>query len=216
MAPVAPTDSVASGTITIVAGGETQTGTVRILTRGTDQYAELIQTDKGSRSWVVSGLWAREQQGTSAKKLPVEAALSGLAPFYPLPLLTGSLANADAAFILVGQESFDGGLTYHLRLWNTFASNAEFKYLAEFSVKDVWLDAVTGLPRKLACERREGGGGAAWHARLEIFYSDYRNIGGVLHPFHIEKSLNGTHWQTITVQSVVYNTGLSDADFPVR
>ncbi len=191
MAPIPPTDSAASGTITIVAGGETQTGTVRILTRGTDQFAELTQTDKGSRSWVVSGLGAREQQGTSSKNLSVEAALSGLAPFYPVPLLAGALANPDSAFILVGQESLDGTLTYHVRLWNTFASNAEFQNLAAFSVKDVWLDAATGLLRRLACERRDAGG-AAERARLAVSYSDYRNIGGVLYSFHIEKSLNGT------------------------
>ncbi len=215
MAPVAPTDSAASGTITIVAGGETQTGTVRILTRGTDQFAELMQTDKGSRSWVVSGLGAREQQGASSKNLSVEAALSGLVPFYPLPLLAGALANPDSAFILIGEESLDGTLTYHVRLWNTFASNAEFQNLAAFSVKDVWLDAATGLPRRLTCERRDASGSAE-RARLAVSYSDYRNIGGVLYPFHIEKSLNGTPWQTITLQSVAFNTGLTDADFPVQ
>ncbi len=215
MAPIPPTDSAASGTITIVAGGETQTGTVRILTRGTDQFAEFMQTDKGSRSWVVSGLGAREQQGTSTKNLSVEGALSGLAPFYPLPLLAGALANPDSAFALIGQEPLDGTLAYHVRLWNTLASNAEFQNLAAFSVKDLWLDAVSGLPRKLACQRRDGGGSAARIA-LEVSYSDYRNIGGVLYSFHIEKSLNGTPWATITIQSVAFNTGLSDADFPAR
>ncbi len=215
MAPIPPTDSAASGPITIVAGGETQTGTVRILTRGTDQFAEFMQTDKGSRSWVVSGLGAREQQGTSTKNLSVEGALSGLAPFYPLPLLAGALANPDSAFALIGQEPLDGTLAYHVRLWNTLASNAEFQNLAAFSVKDVWLDAATGLPRRLACERRDAGG-AAERARLAVSYADYRNIGGVLYAFRIEKSLNGTPWQTIAIQSVAFNTGLTDADFPVQ
>src|SRR5467141_1372305 len=39
-----PTDSVASGTVTLVAGSLTETGTIGILTRGVDQSSEQIQT----------------------------------------------------------------------------------------------------------------------------------------------------------------------------
>jgi hypothetical protein len=40
----APSDSTATGTITTVAGSPTENGTITILTRGTDQTSEQIQT----------------------------------------------------------------------------------------------------------------------------------------------------------------------------
>jgi hypothetical protein len=36
------------------------------------------------------------------------------------------------------------------------------------------------------------------------------------HLLEIQKSHNGTHWQTITIQSVSFNTGVTDAQFQVE
>src|SRR6266404_4576258 len=43
-----PSDSTANGTVTTVAGSRTETGSVIILTRGTDQTSEQIQTPHDS------------------------------------------------------------------------------------------------------------------------------------------------------------------------
>ena len=94
-------------------------------------------------------------------------------------------------------------------------STPRLRHLAGFSVKELWIDASSRLPRKLAYERRAASG-AAPRIPVAVFFSDYRNVGGVLYPFRIEKSLNGTPWATITIQNVAFNTGLTDADFPVE
>src|ERR1700687_4223002 len=45
-----PSDSVATGSIKIVAGSQTSTGTIRILTRGTDQSSEQITLPEATRT----------------------------------------------------------------------------------------------------------------------------------------------------------------------
>ena len=53
----------------------------------------------------------------------------------------------------------------------------------------------------------------------EFEWRSFTQIGkarsGVLDPFKIEKSLNGTPWTTITIQNVAFQTGLSDNNFPI-
>jgi hypothetical protein len=51
---------------------------------------------------------------------------------------------------------------------------------------------------------------------IEVFFSDYRNVGGVLYPFSIRKSLNGTPWTTIAIAQVQVNTGLKASDFVLQ
>jgi hypothetical protein len=58
-----------------------------------------------------------------------------------------------------------------------------------------------------------GGSQGAPAFRIEVFFSNYTNSGGVLYPFQINKSLNGTPWQTITIQSASINAGLTAAQF---
>ena len=215
MGGVVPSDSVATGNIQIVAGSKTENGRIRILTRGVDQAAEQIQTSEGSRVLVYSRGSAAEIEGTSTKSLSLELAASSRSPTFPFCLIASALNNADSAFQYLGLETLDGQPAHHIRFGNTFASSPRLQHLAEFSVKDLWVDSVTGLPRKLAYDRRAGGG-AEPRIPVAVFYSDYRNIGGVLYPFLIQKSFNGTPWATITIQQVTFNTGLTDNDFPVQ
>jgi hypothetical protein len=71
------------------------------------------------------------------------------------------------------------------------------------------------LPQKISYTQRDAGGASPGIAVAGIF-SDYRIINGVLYPFSIQKSFNGTPSATITIQTVTLNTGLTDANFPVQ
>lgn len=95
------------------------------------------------------------------------------------------------------------------------AAKPRLQHLVEFTTRDIWVSAQTGLPLKLSYEQREGGG-ATDRICFDVSYSDYRNVGGLLYPHRIETSLNGTPWQTITLDRVTFGNGLSDADFAAR
>lgn len=210
-----PTDSTATGTVKVVAGSKTDTGTIRILTRGLKQSAEQVTTSDGALAEVYADGLARVGRGTKAEKKSLEFAATAQTPAVPLLLLAVALNNPDTLFEYVGLEVLDGSEVHHVRFKNSFQTNPQLRHLAEFSVRDVWIDATSSLPRKLSYERREGGG-TADRIKMEISYSDYRSVDGVLYPFLIEKYLNGTPWTTITIQNVTLNNGLSDADFPVQ
>ena len=142
-------------------------------------------------------------------------AASSQSPNFPLPLLVATLSNPDFALEYVGQETLDGLTVYHIRFWNTYFSSLRLQYLSEFSVKDLWIDAASGLLTKLSYDQREGGG-ATPRIRVGASYSDYRDVGGVLYPFLIKRIYNGTPWATIKITNVTLGASVSDADFQIE
>jgi len=210
-----PSDSVATGAVVLVEGSKTTNGAIRILTRGTDQSAEQIDALGGRRSLIYSQGQANEVEGTTVRQFSLELATSSRWPDFPLVLIAAALNSPDSVFQYVGIETLGTAQAHHVRLWNTFSSNPKLRFLAEFTARDVWLDAVSGLPVKVSYHERTGGG-AYSRVPVVVTYSDYRNVGGVLYPFSIEKSVNGTPWAKITITQVSFNTGLTDSDFPIQ
>jgi hypothetical protein len=215
MAATIPSDSQASGTVQIIAGSETETGTIQILTRGFSQTSEQISTASGSRAIVSSQGLASETANGTLQALPMELAVTSQSPDFPLPLLGAALNNPDEAFQFIGQETLNGRAANHVRFWDTFASNPGLQSLAAFTTTDVWIDPASRLPLRISYIRRNGGGSAP-RVPVDVYYSNYQNLGGVLYPFSIQKSLNGTSWTTITISSATFNVGLTDSNFPVQ
>jgi hypothetical protein len=214
MGTTTPSDSTANGTITTVAGSLAENGTITVLTRGTSQTSEQIQTPHGS-TIVYSQGQASTVSGSTPTNLPMERAVTSQSAFFPLALLAGALNSADTSYKYIGLEALNGSSAHHIQLWNSFASTPKLQGLANFSIREIWIDAGSSLPIKISYTRRDASGALAGIA-IEATYSDYRNVGGVLYPFSIQASMNGTPWATITVQSVMLNTGLTDSNFPVQ
>jgi hypothetical protein len=210
-----PADSSATGTVSVVEGSTTQSGSIQILTRGTSQTAETITLPDGQRAVVYSNGDAKETKGSQSSNPPLQLILTDQCADFPLPTIQSALNNSDETFQYVGAETLEGASVQHVRLWNSFASKPRLQKLAAFSVRDIWLDATSGVPLKLAYSRRAGGG-AVPAFTVEVSFSHYTNVNGVLYPLQINKSYNGTPWQTITIQSVSFNTGLTDGQFVVE
>jgi hypothetical protein len=215
MGRAVPSDSTATGTITIVAGSLTESGTITILTRGTGQTAEQISLASGQRAVIYSNGEAKEITPSASTAVLMELAVADQCPDFPLPLLLSAVGNPDEVFQYVGQETLNEAAVQHIHVWNAFASQPKLQKLAPFSAQDIWFDASSGLPVKLAYTRRAGGG-AVPSIPVEVSFSNYAKLGGVLYPMEIQKSYNGTPWQTITIQNVSFNTGLTDAQFQVE
>jgi len=209
-----PADSLATGTVTIVEGSNTHEGTIRITTRGHDQSLEDITTSTDHRIVVYSRLSATETKGGKTVAASFELSASSQSPDFPLPFIAWALTSPDAGAVYVGLEELNGEQLHHIRIYNAFASIPALQSASEFTIRDVWIDANRFHPRKIAYQRRRAGG-AVPRIPVEVFFADYRNVGGVLYPFQIQKNLNGTPWTTITISAVQFNTGLSDTDFPV-
>jgi hypothetical protein len=211
-----PADSVAMGTITIVAGTQTETGTIRIQTRGTDQSMEDINTDLTHRKVVYSHFAASETKGSVSKKMSLQLALTSQPLDFSLPLLSAALNQPDISLQYVGGETIDGSAVLHIRAINTFASLSTLQVASKYTQKDIWVDAGSSLVRKISFTTQAMEGRSVPHVLLEVEYSEYRAVGGVMYPFEVKKSLNGTPWTTISIQSVSFNNGLTDTDFQVN
>jgi outer membrane lipoprotein-sorting protein len=145
----------------------------------------------------------------------METVVTDQCPDFPLPLLLSALNNPDESLSYIGQETLNGESVQHVQVWDSFTSQPYLQKLAPFSQEDIWFDSSSGLPVKLSYFRRAGGGSVP-SIPVAVFFSNYTNINGVLYPFQINKSFNGTPSQTITIQNVTFNNGLTAAQFPVE
>jgi hypothetical protein len=215
MATSTPADSSATGTVTVVEGSTTQTGSIQILTLGASYTSETQNLTDGQRSVVYSNGDALESTAAQSANPPLELIVTDQCADFPLPLLQAFLNSADESITYVGPEVQNGQAVQHVRVWNTFQSKPSLQQLATFSTRDIWISAASGLPVEIAYTRRAGGGSVPG-APIAIFYSNYTNVNGVLYPFQINKSLNGTPWTIISISGVSFNNGLAASQFQVE
>jgi len=214
MGGTVPSDSVASGDTVIVEGSLTSSGTVRILTRGTNQTSIQFQTTNVNWSVIYSNGEANRVDTTGTTILPLELAASSQCLYFPFPFLSGLLNNSDVSLQYVGQESLDSFQANHIRVQNTYASSPSLQFLSDFTTADIWLDASTALPVRISLTRRNGGGSSP-KIPISFSYSNYKTIAGVQYPFSIQEFVTGTPWATTSIQLVTFNTGLTHSSFPV-
>jgi hypothetical protein len=211
-----PNSSQATGTIALVAGPQTDSGTITIITSGTTQTSEQIASTYTNQTLIYSDSQANLDQGASVTPLQQELVVTSQCPDFPLPLLAAEFNNPDFALQYIGLETLDGASVQHIHLWNTYTSNPSFQDLASFTAHDLWLDASSTLPVTLSYTQQAAHGVAVPQIPVDVYYSNYTNQGGVLYPFQIQKSFNGTPWATITIQNVVLNVAVTDSTFAIQ
>jgi len=208
-----PTDSTATGTVTITAGGATDQGTIRFRTRGTGQTLEEVQTSSGTRTNIFSNDEASETFAGTATPLPMQRMVTSRSVYFPLPYLAALLGNPDEALTYSGTENINGTVALHVQATNSYSSNTTIQFLTAFTTTDIWFDAKTGLPLQVAYVRRDTG--LSPKIRMEVQFSNYKSTSGFFYPATIQVLMNGTQWMTISLQTFQTNLGLTDADFPV-
>jgi len=209
---ILPTDAVSTGTVTISAGGSEVQGAYRLLARGTTQTAEHFVVGNVDKQIIASNYQAIQRDGDSVVAKSLELATTALSFDFPLTYLNAVLTDTDYNVQSLGQETVNGRVTNRLRIWKNFSDISQGQRFASLSGRIVWLDAQTFLPVKASWIRR-GATGAVPSTRVDVFLNDYRAVNGVVVPFSVQQSLNGTPWATLTIQSVSFNNGLTDSDF---
>jgi hypothetical protein len=215
MGGLVPNDSTAQGTISITAGTRTESGTYTLLTRGTTQSSEQIAATYTNQTLIYSNGGSALTVNQTTQSLSMEASQSSQSAVFTLPLLAQLLSTPGIIVQLVGMETVNGASCEHFRTWNSFSSHPKVQFLSDFTTKDFWIDSASGLVKRLSYKIREAGGDAPITI-MDVYYDDYRSVSGVLYPFLIHKSWNGTPWATITIQTVEFNTGLTDSNFPIQ
>jgi hypothetical protein len=212
---VLPTDSVATGTVNILAGGSETTGSCRFLARGTTQSAEHLVVGGLDKQITVSNYQAIQKTGDVVQGKSLELATTALSLHFPLVYLSAVLTDKDYNVQSLGQEIVNGKLTNRIRIWKNYSDIANGQRIAPLSGRILWLDLQTSLPVKASWIRRTATGDVP-STRVDVYLNDFRTIDGTTIPFSIREDLNGTPWAKITIQNVSLNTGLSDTDFPTE
>jgi hypothetical protein len=212
---VPPSDSTATGTVTTVAGSLTQQGTVTILTKGSNETSIQFQVPNNPWTVVFASGQASNVEPSQTTPYSLERAASSQCFYFPLPYLSGILNNSDYSIQYVGQETVGSSTANHIVVQNTFNSTPSYQFLSPFTVADIWIDSSNGLPVKIGMIRRDGGGSSP-KIPISVAYSNYQTVAGVTYPYTIQEYVTETLWATTTVQSVTYNSGLSDSTFSVQ
>lgn len=216
MGATTPLDSMATGSIAVVSGSLTQSGTIRVLTKGTAETSVQMTMPDETRTIIFANGQADDVAGDTVSTLPLELVVTSQAADYPVPFITALLNNPDMSYQYVGLENSDGQSLQHIKVWDTFASQPALQSLASFSLRDIWIDAVSGLPQRISYVQKPAQG-ATPSVAMDVFYSNYQAFsGGGLYPLTIQKSVNGTPWAWISIQNVSFNEGLTDSSFPIQ
>jgi hypothetical protein len=209
-------DIVATGTVTRTSSTGTDSGTIRVLVRGTGQSAEQIMIGGATEEYVFAAWECSEKKKDGIRRATsLEWAANGLSLILPSVLVTGALQDSDIEIRYMGRETLEGQIVDHVRIRKTYGSTPHLQHLAEFSQKELYLDTNSGLLRKISLYRREFGG--AWpKTYYETVFSAYQSQTGVTFPSQIQQSRNGVLWLRIHIEALAVNTGLTDADFPIQ
>lgn len=155
---------------------------------------EVINGFDGTVGWMINPM-----AGGGVQEVPEEQ----LSSLESQADMDGPLVNyADKGNLLeyVGEEDVNGVNAHKIKMTQ-----------ADSSETFLFFDPETNLQVKSTSEGTNPMSGA--EAEVEQFYSDYREVEGVLRPFKIEVKIDGQVFQTITMATVVANEDFDDTLF---
>lgn len=137
--------------------------------------------------------------------------------WFPTFVLTNFAAAQNSVITYVGSETIGGTATIHIAVSQQFpdvpGENATL--LQRLSQVDLYLNPSTLLPIEIRFDSHPDND-AMTDILTEVSFSDYRTIGGVQIPFHVQKSVNGSLTLDLQFQNASLNTGLTLAQLTAQ
>jgi hypothetical protein len=205
------TDTVIQATVT--QGAEAQSpATLIIKTKGDRMRWESPAGDalvlrQGRAFRLLNGQWKPASDANTRNRR---------AEHLPALLLAHELGRDDVSATYVGTATVEGRSAHQVRLARVSSLGIEHDTkLTKDSELDVFIDAESFVILKVsyihlsATDSRRG-------LPMEVYYGDYRRVGGLLVPFHQRVFFNGNPIYETRITSFAANVGLSDAEFEGR
>jgi hypothetical protein len=213
--------------VTQTIGPDTATGTATLLATSSGQSRVDFDLNTGKTSEIrylgngyAFGAWIAKD--AIYTPLAGQNCLTDAAWFFPA--LT-SISQSDPTVVLsyVAIEQRAGVGVYHLQSYqnsSALASQINFpngttSKLAQLSMTDIYIDGTTFLPVALVFNAHPDNNATA-NIRVEIDYSNYQPVNGVLVPYHVQKFYQGILLQDLEITNVAVNTGLPSSDFTIQ
>lgn len=216
-------DVTLTGTVTRTAGSDVETGSVTLSALGGTAGRIDFVLSGGNRSEIVNqtqgapaGRWS-EPDGTTHPMAPHNCWIPA-GWFVPALALAEALNDPSVMVTYIGQETQDGLVVQHVRFTRLLAAQSGSATapaaMESLNVADVYLDASNGRPVELDFNIHPDDN-AAVNLAVEVQYSNYQQLNGILVPEHIEKLINNSLFLDMHITSANLNANLSPSDFAV-
>lgn len=214
-------DVTLTGSVTWTAGSDIETGTATFLALGTGESRMNLVLSSGTRTEIrdastgtAIGEWIA-QSGASGN-IAFQNCQTDAVWFFPV---LGSLAGgANVVFSYIGQETRNGETVQHIQSYiyqSIQPPGSNSGLLQQLSTLDLYLDATTLLPSAIIFNAHPDNNANA-NLPIEVDFSNYQNVSGILVPMHIQKYLQGTLMIDVTISSATFNSGIPISEFTIN
>jgi hypothetical protein len=184
---------------------------VVLKTLGKKAWRTEAATPDGMSVTVVNGLDARSQVGSEeARAFPTASVAEAGNWMIPALSIIGEWGDPEIQLEYLGLQ--ENGTVHHVRMHRL---PQEGGWAAVYSPCDIFLDAVTGLPVRIAYSLHPPAN-LRVDIPVEVKYQDYKNISGILIPYHVTYSIRGRLVSEFHTTRFAINQGVSAFDFKVR
>jgi hypothetical protein len=205
-------DFTAQGTMTYFWSNQEQ-GQSTIKSRGLSQFRIDTALPEGTWSYIVNNA-----AGEFALPNGPVIALAGHNTFnagaLTLPICTINAATLDstATIIDMGTVKFGSAVVRQIRIQRSLPGDTNGS-LSKLTRRDFFFDPTSSLLVEIqdaVHPPADAVNGTLLHV---LDFGNYQKINGIVVPFSVTETLNGQQTWTVQLSSLVFNTGLSDADF---
>jgi hypothetical protein len=211
-------DITLSGSARRIAGSDDETGSgvLKALASGARRVDLSFSSGQFSEASDFStrpkGSWCGPDR--ASRPIAFHNLLSEPVWFFPSLAISKQLSSADYVATYVGEEIRDDQTVEHISVFQKalFPNPPGDGLYEHLTQVDFYVDAKTLLPVILTFNLHPDDNALA-DIPIEVRLSDYRLVGGLRVPYHIEKLLNGTLILDFQVESVAVNSGLSASAF---
>lgn len=201
-----------------IAGSDDESGSATLKATAIGQGRIDLSLSGGQRSEVIdvsqvpsAGSW-RDPDGTW-HTMVAHNLFTDPSWFFPTFLINRVLAPSSYAISPVDAEMRDGVAVEHLKVYQD--DSDAIALIQNLSQIDLYLDASTLLPVSISFNTHADNN-ALINIPIEIRFSDYQVVQGVLVPYHIQKYIQNGLALDVTVTGVQVNSGLSATDFQAQ
>lgn len=203
-----------------IVGGTKVSGTATLRAKGTTKArldivaGEVRRTETRNDSNGPDGQWAALDGTRHAMALHN---CWGPAAWFSPHAIVQALSSSEVVARHVGRET-RGTLTVdrvQSRRANTEKNLQLAQDLEKLSTADIFLDSATHLPTAVVFNTHPDNDYGR-DIPIEIRFSDYRAVNGVMVPFRIQRFMQGTLNLDLTITTATINSGLAESEFALQ
>jgi hypothetical protein len=206
-------DFTAKGTITHFWAGEEVTAPATLRGRGTTQVRLDSNLPAGPRSWAVNHGTSSLYEKGKATGVPYQNGVDLGAVNCPQVAIFALLNDPQVSISAIEQVKENQHDALLIRIQKNFNNQEDpTGILTRRTAKEVLIDPLTYMPIALRAKTYPPKGFSGEFVQ-EIQFEDFRLVNGTLIPFVLTETISGQKTWMFRADSVVLNSGLSDADF---